>query len=140
MDEVFPEKLISIIHRANMRRLEHHLKYYGIGSGQFLFLISLYCQEGINQEELSRTLGFDKATTTRALNKLEQEGFIYRERDGTDKRSKNIYITAKAQHIKTELQKLSCEWDEKLFQGFTNREKDQMNSFLMRIVENINQK
>jgi DNA-binding MarR family transcriptional regulator len=137
MDDVFTEKLISIIYRANMSRLEQQLKSYGIGSGQFLFLLSLYCTEGINQEELSTSLGFDKATTTRALIKLEKEGFIYRKRDESDKRSKNIYITDKAQCIKTEVQKLSKEWNEKLFEGFSKDEKDSMNSFLVRMVENL---
>jgi len=140
MEDVFTEKLISIIHRANMSRLEQELKSYDIGSGQLQFLLNLYCQEGINQEELSRSLGMDKATTTRALNKLEAEGLIYRKRDESDKRSKNIHITTKAHHIKTEVQKLSKKWNEKLFQGFTNSERQEMMSYLMRMVENINQK
>jgi DNA-binding MarR family transcriptional regulator len=140
MEEVLTEKLISIIHRANMSRLELQLKSYGIGSGQLMFLLSLYCQEGINQEELSRVLGFDKTTTTRALNKLEEKELIYRKKDELDKRSKNIYLTNKALQIKTEVQKLSKEWNEKLFEGFSDLEKEQMNSFLMRIVDNVNDK
>lgn len=137
MDDIFPEKLISIIHRANMSRLEPQLKSYGIGSGQFMFLLRLYCTEGINQDELSADLGFDKATTTRALTKLEKEGFIYRKLDESDKRSKKIYITDKAQSVRTEIQKLSKEWDEKLFEGFSEEEKENMKSFLVRMVENI---
>jgi DNA-binding MarR family transcriptional regulator len=140
MEDVFPEKLISIIYRANMSRLEQQLKSYGIGSGQFLFLLGLYCTEGINQDELSTFLGFDKATTARALTKLEKEGFIYRKRDESDRRSKKLYITNKAQSIKTEIQKLSKEWNEKLFEGFSKEEKDKTNDFLVRMVENINKK
>jgi DNA-binding MarR family transcriptional regulator len=137
MEDVFTEKLFSIIHRANMSRLEQELKTYGIGSGQLQFLLILYCQEGINQEELSRSLGIDKTTTTRALNKLETEGLIYRKKDESDRRSKNIYLTTKALHIKIEVQKLSKEWNEKLFQGFSHLERKEMRGYLMKMVENI---
>ena len=136
MEDIFPEKLISIIYRAHMSRLERKLKSYGIGSGQFLFLISLYCKDGVNQDELSLDLGVDKTTTTRALNKLEQDGFIYREQDEHDKRYKRVYVTDKAKNIKYEIQNLSEEWNEKLFEGFSLNEKQTIINALTKMIEN----
>lgn len=137
MEDILSERLISMIHRANMARLEQQLKSYGIGSGQFLFLLGLYCKEGINQDELSRCLGFDKTTTTRALKKLEKDGFIYRKPDETDKRFKRAYITDKARNIKNEIQELSKEWNENLFKGFSKKEKETTVNSLVRMFENV---
>lgn len=119
-----------------MSRLERKLKSYGIGSGQFLFLISLYCKDGVNQDELSKDIGLDKTTTTRALNKLEHDGFIYRKQDEFDKRYKIVYVTDKAQNIKYEIQNLSEEWNKKLFEGFSLNEKQTMIKGLIKMIEN----
>jgi len=54
--------------------------------GQFIFLTRICEHPGINLIELSGLLKVDKTSTTKAIQKLLAEGYVLRERDGTDKR------------------------------------------------------
>lgn len=72
------EKHIGIIHRAACMYYSKELSKFGIGSGQYLFLLNLYRNEGITQEELTEQVKLDKATTARAIKKSEIEGYVKR--------------------------------------------------------------
>ena len=69
-------KYISQIYRKGRAFISKGLTQYDMGYGQMLFLLQLYRQDGISQEELTEKLSIDKGTTARSIKKLEQEGFI----------------------------------------------------------------
>ncbi|MGL5506720.1 MAG: MarR family winged helix-turn-helix transcriptional regulator [Paraclostridium sp.] len=85
-----------------------------MGSGQFMFLVNLYKNDGISQEELAEILNIDKGTTARAIKKLEEEGFIRREKDEKDKRAYKLYITDKAEDVKEDIFSILREWEDVL--------------------------
>ena len=72
---------------------------FGIGSGQVMFLMELYKKDGISQEELSEVLNIDKATTCRAIKKLEEAEFLTRVKDKNDKRAYKLYLTQKSKDM-----------------------------------------
>jgi hypothetical protein len=43
------------------------MSHHNIGSGQYIFLFYLYNHNGSTQDEISKALDMDKATTTRAV-------------------------------------------------------------------------
>jgi len=69
-------KYIAAVYRHQQILINHHLKSYGIGSGQYVFLVKIHENPGISQKELSKLVKIDKATTAKALKKLEQKGYI----------------------------------------------------------------
>lgn len=87
-----------------------------------MFLVNLYKNDGINQEDLAEILNIDKGTTARAIKKLEDEGFIRREKDERDKRAYKLYITDKAKEIKEEVYSILIEWEEVLLCDLTKEE------------------
>ena len=78
-------KYISQLYRKGSVFINKEVSEYGIGSGQFMFLLELYINDGKNQEEIAETLKIDKGTTARALKKLEEQGFVTRIKDENDK-------------------------------------------------------
>lgn len=114
----------SIFHRMTMSQLAHGLKECGIGSGQAMFLLELFFCDGIRQEELSRLLNIDRANTTRAINKLVQEGYVRRQPDPEDGRAHRVYLTEKALELKPDLVNLLGSWDEELLGALTPDEQD----------------
>ncbi len=76
---------ISIIYRSHLAYMAKELKAYRIGSGQFDFLMVLYRKDGISQETLAKILKVSKATSTRAIQSLEKEGYV------TGKKMKMIF-------------------------------------------------
>ena len=94
-------KYISLIHRQANVFFTKEFSKFGFGSGQYMFLIHLYKNDGISQEELSELVNIDKGTTAKAIRKLEELNLIKRLRDSTDKRINRIYLTTKAINMLT---------------------------------------
>ncbi|AJD32156.1 MULTISPECIES: MarR family winged helix-turn-helix transcriptional regulator [Clostridium] len=88
-------RYISVIYRHLQILLNHHLNSYGIGSGQYIFLSAIYKNQGISQKELTNLIKIDRATTAKALKKLERNGYVNRIQDTKDKRYYKLYLTKK---------------------------------------------
>ena len=131
-------KYISLLHRKGSIFINRELSNYGIGSGQFMFLLELYIQDGRNQEELSERLKIDKGTTARALKKLEEQGFITRLKDECDKRSNKIYLTQKAKDVQENVYDILDGWNKKLRESLSKEEEDIVEKLLMKVCNNIN--
>lgn len=86
------------------------LKNYSLGTGQYIFLLTLFKKDGISQEEISKSSYIDKGTTARAIAKLEKEGYILRKKDEEDKRTNRIYLTEKALQFKPVFFKILRKW------------------------------
>lgn len=131
-------KYISQIYRKGRTFINKELVQQDMGSGQFMFLIQLYKQDGINQEELTEKLSIDKGTTARAVKKLEEEGFVIRLKDESDKRAYKIYLTDKAKENKDKIYDVLQAWEEVLLKSITQEEKDTLLKILKKICINGN--
>lgn len=107
-----------------------------IGSGQYLFLLFLYRNDGVTQDYISKSLRIDKATTARALKKLESLDYIRREVDEQDKRAHRVYVTQKALENKEKFFSILSGWSSKIGDGFSEEEKEVALGFLERMIEN----
>ncbi|CDM67558.1 MarR-family transcriptional regulator [Clostridium bornimense] len=61
--------------------------------------------EGISQIKISKEIGNDKAMSTRTINKLIENGFIYRHQDEKDNRAYKLYLTPKSKEVIPKLHK-----------------------------------
>ncbi|NLJ80436.1 MAG: MarR family transcriptional regulator [Firmicutes bacterium] len=127
----------SILHRLSMRNLGPDLKKFKIGSGQIMFLLELYYSDGVRQEELSTLLNIDGANTTRALNKLEEEGYAVRKADCRDGRAYRVFLTPKAFRIKADLFALMGSWEEKMLASLSSREQETFVNLLKKIGQSV---
>lgn len=127
----------SILHRLSLSHIYNGLKELKIGSGQVMFLLELYYQDGVNQEELSRLLNIDGANTARAIKKLEQEGYVRREQDPNDKRAYLIYLTEKAAAMKPQIFELIRSWEETLLENLSREERIVFSSLLKKIGHTV---
>ena len=131
-------KYISQLYRKSSVFINKELAKYGIRSGQLMFLVDLYLKDGKNHEEISERLKIDKATTARALKKLEEQDFIKRIRDDNDKRSNKIYLTDTSKDLKEEVYGVLDEWNEKISKSLTREEKETLANLLEKVCKNIN--
>lgn len=131
-------KYISQLYRKSSVFINKELAKYGIRSGQLMFLMDLYLKDGKNQEEISERLKIDKATTARALKKLEEQDFIKRIRDDNDKRSNKIYLTDTSKDLKEEVYGVLDGWNEKISKSLTREEKETLANLLEKVCKNIN--
>jgi DNA-binding MarR family transcriptional regulator len=133
----FVGKAISYLYRYEQIYIGKKIELYGIGSGQFPFLMRLYREDGINQERLSDYLKIDKGTTTRAIQKLVDEGYVFRQRDEKDKRSYRVFLTEKGKKLEPEMRKIVSEWEDILFFGFDDNQRKEVKNSLEIMFENV---
>jgi DNA-binding MarR family transcriptional regulator len=130
-------RLISSVYQQIIIYTETQLKEYKIGLGQIPFLTSLLQKDGVNQETLTAEFGFNKATTARAIAKLEKEGYVTRKRDEKDHRAYKIYLTNKAKETEPKLKDVLKGITVILTAGLTEDEKASVILLLNKMFQNI---
>lgn len=136
-DRKYIGRYISQIHRKGRIFISKELNCLGIGSGQVMFLLELYRGDGKSQEELAERLNIDKGTTARAIRKLEEEGFIIREKDLVDKRAYKVYLTKKGNDIKNNVYEIMMKWEEKITSNLNEEESKTIVNLLSRICTTL---
>lgn len=129
-------KWISLLYRYSQIYIFRELEPYNIGQGQALFLLALYKNDGLSQEELARSIKIDKGTTARAIDKLEKAGYVYRKQNENDMRVNQILLTQKAKDFKPVLFSILDRWTAILSEGMTKRELEETFRVLNRMTEN----
>lgn len=129
-------RLISYIHRHSQIHIAKELGTYNIGSGQFSFLMILYHNDGVSQESIAKALRVDKATTARAIKKLMEEEYVYKERSPLDKRVYKVFLTERAKKIKSKIIRVLSGWTEFLLSDFTKEERELFTKLLIKIAKN----
>ena len=130
-------RYISQLYRKGSTFINKGVSKYGIGSGQFMFLLELYIKDGKNQEEISEILKIDKGTTARALKKLEQQGFVTRIKDVNDKRANKIYLNNKAKEVEDGVLDVLIDWNKQITKTLTKEEEDVLKNLLEKVCDNI---
>ena len=72
----------------------------GIVPGQFPALLALWEKDGITQKELVARLDIEQATMANTLTRMERDGLIRRTKHPSDARAQQIWLTARAKHIR----------------------------------------
>ncbi|MDU4934508.1 MAG: MarR family transcriptional regulator [Peptostreptococcaceae bacterium] len=130
-------KYISQIHRKSRVFMNREVSKYDIKSGQLMFLLDLYMQDGKSQEEISKKLEIDKGATTRTLKNLEEQGLITRVKDNHDKRTNRIYLTEKSKDVKEDVFNLIDQLRNEVSKSLTDEEEEILIDLLEKIYKNM---
>ncbi len=123
-------RLAGVFFKDKMSRLGLHHSHHNV-------MFTLYKQDGISQEKLSKRMNVDKATVTRSIKKLVEDGFVERRPDEHDKRAYLLFITEKGRRIQPEIDEIFKEWNQVLLRGFEDEEAQQLLEYLERVSENV---
>jgi len=83
------------------------LSSLGITYPQYLVLIVLWQQDGVTVSQIGNQLFLDSATLTPLLKRMEEAGFISRERSARDERQVIISLTKAGQALREQAKQLS---------------------------------
>lgn len=130
-------KYVSAIYRHLQIAIADELAEYKIGSGQYIFLLTIAEREGITQKVLSEELLIDKTTTAKAISKLEAEGYVKRIASPEDQRCNQLYLTEDGYKVvpkvKERLRKLMSIGR----QGISDEEYNLLIDLLKRVLTNV---
>ena len=94
------ERKITKIARKVSKFTVRTLRAEGIGPGKFDVLHVIRKNPGITQSGVCRITGFDKGAVARQTASLEAKGYLRREANPADGRSRCLYATAQAERLK----------------------------------------
>jgi DNA-binding MarR family transcriptional regulator len=121
--------LRSIITNINVY-IASQIEKYGIKHGQYEYFLLIYSSPGINQLKLAKLKNVGKASVTKALKILEDDGFIKRITDENDRRNILCFITKKGESIVEDLINVKRNAEEDLFKGFNEEDRNNFYSYL----------
>ena len=115
------------------------IKYKNINlqRGQFIFLLRICENEGINLIELSNLMKVDKTTSTKAVQKLIKEGYLEKKEDSLDRRIWRLYPTFKGLEVYKYIAKEEEKSNETYYKNFSEKEKEELVILLEKMRKNI---
>ncbi len=123
-------RYLTLAYRRMIKELERELAPLGLGPGRYLYLFGLYVSNGRRQQELANAIGIDKAAAARALSRLEQSGYIRRERDGRDGRAVRVYLTASGRKLRPRLEAAARDSIDTITAGLNPEERRELRRLL----------
>ncbi len=132
--------LITKIHQITDRIFKQMLKEYGIkelNPGQGRILFALWQNDEIPIHELSKKTQLTKSSLTTMLDRLENGGFLKRERDKNDKRIINVKLSEMSKNLQNKYVEVSKKMTEVFYGPLTEEEIDQFEVYLRRILDNL---
>ena len=131
--------LIKQIHIAFETRCHKNLQRYNLPPSQMDVLLYLkkHEEDTLTQRDLEIGLTLKNPTVTGLLNRLEEKGFITREQNLNDKRSKFIKMTDKSERVLEDAYLYIQELDAKMLNGISKEEKEQLFKHIYKILDNL---
>jgi len=110
---------ISLIYRYHAKFLNKQIKDVNLTYGLYPFLIGIYKNDGLSQEQLATLFSLNESTVTRNLNKLEKLGLI---KKTPLKRKKIITITDDGVGVAKSVMDCDEKWDDIIKNELTEEE------------------
>jgi DNA-binding MarR family transcriptional regulator len=116
------------------RILDKHLEPHGVTAQQFkvLIMIARFCAE--TPADLCRMLSVDSGSMTRMLDRLEQKGFLARQRSEADRRQVQLVLTEEGQKLADRLPHIGAEAMNELAGAITPEELKTLELILKKIL------
>mgnify|MGYP000554327251 CR=1 FL=1 len=130
-------KYISSIYRYQSILINKQFQPFGIGCGQYIFLIHIAQNPGINQKDLSERVMIDRANTHRAIKKLSSLGYIHTHRDENDKRIIKSYLTEEGKGFLPEIKRGLANITDSMLENFDDAQRTMIFSLLEKIEQNV---
>lgn len=144
MDKTYEDMriYISVLYRQFQIYINNNTKDLQISASEYIFLMEMYKNDNMSQEQLSKNLIIDKSATARVIKSLEEKEYIIRKKDDNDKRTNRIKLTKKGIEIKDRLSNLLEEWNNEITsdidKNLLNTVIDTINKMSIKAIEKNN--
>ncbi len=135
MKEILRE--IGVIARALDSISNIEFKEYDLTKGQYLYLVRICEDPGIIQEKLAEMIKVDRTTASRAIKKLEMNGFIEKKEDTHNKKIKKLFPTEKGKKVYPFIKRENDYSNTVALEGFSEKEAETIFHLLQRVKNNI---
>lgn len=128
---------VGMIARALDSISNIEFKEMDLTKGQYLYLVRICENPGIIQQQVSDMIKVDRSTATRAIQKLEMNGFIEKKEDPHNKKNKKLFPTEKGRTVYPFIKRENEHSDRMALAGFSDQEIATAYELLERIRKNV---
>lgn len=129
--------LIKTLEHLYKKRFEALAQERSLTLPQCKALYYLSRNQGISQKRLAELTDIEPMTLVRILDRMEADGWIERRADPTDRRARSLYLTAGANPVLEQIDKLSTQMRAEALHGLTADERTQLMQLLERVHANM---
>lgn len=108
-----------------------------LAKGQYAYLVRVFENPGIIQEELSEMLKVDRSTVARSVQKLEKNGLIERTFSSENKKNKMLFVTEEGHRLAQFLLREHRYSEAQAVAGLSAEEQEILESLLSKVRSNI---
>lgn len=135
MTEILRE--IGMIARALDSIGNIEFKEYDLTKGQYLYLVRIFENPGIIQERLAEMIKVDRTTASRAIKRLEINGFIEKKVDKNNKKVNKLFPTEKGKNVYHFIKRENDYSNTVALEDFSEKEAQSIYNLLQRVRKNI---
>ena len=135
---VLPGLLGYQLRRAQIAAFQHFAATVGeagVTPGWFGLMVIVAHNEGLSQTRLARALGIDGSTMVAMIDRLEENGWLRRQRSEVDRRSHALYLTEEGTDLLERLTPMVEQHEAELSQGFSADDKTALLALLAKVAQ-----
>ena len=138
-NEIDVGKFIIVFNNMLDSMANRDFRKWDLTSSQYAIITYLFDHKSVEtmQRDLEQTFSLKNPTVTGLLNLLESKGMIQRVTNPKDRRSNIIKLTEKSLALEKSLTASRMRAEEAILKGFTQEEKQQLKSYMIRLMDNI---
>ena len=104
---------------------------------QYLYVVRVYEHPGIIPDKVADMLKVDRTTAARAIQKLEEQGFLEKRNDETNRKIKRLYVTKKGAAVYPTLAQEEAHSHDVAVNGMSEEDVAQLQQLLERMRRNV---
>ena len=131
----FAGQLLFRLWRVSHTRTAEALDSLGLTTALFALLNVLGARKGAIQQELGAAMGIDPSTMVSLIDQLETAGLAERRLRPTDRRAREVVITAKGRRALKRARQLALQVEDDVLHGLTASQRSQLLTLLHRALD-----
>ncbi|MCT2400798.1 MarR family winged helix-turn-helix transcriptional regulator [Novosphingobium mangrovi (ex Huang et al. 2023)] len=128
---------MTVIARLQRNTFDRKVATLNVTRSQWAMIVIVARHPGSTQRTIAEFLEMSEASAGRLIDRLCADGLLERRDRRDDRRARAVYLTDKAEPLLAKLGAIASESEQRMFNGFSDEELEQLLNFMDRIYENV---
>lgn len=139
VETFFPSRLAQLSERISKGLSAIYTERFGLTVPEWRVLAWLSQQPSLSARDISRLANLDRATLSRAVQRLSDRKLLKRATHPEDQRVHTLSLTPQAKQLLSELLPLALEWEAGVLETFTGKELRQLQKLFAKLEARLGQ-
>lgn len=128
---------IKLFSQMLSRQFQEQLDPFGLTPCHWVVLCCLWTEDGLPTSVIGERVQQVGGTLTGVLDRMEERGLVYRQRDDHDRRIWRIWLTSVGAKLEEQLPSIAQEVTEQALRGFSTDERQQLSQLIDSAITNL---